>query len=90
MATRKVTITLHDHQLAEIRKRVKAHESASVSGFVQRAVQKSLDSEAEFRAMIDEALAATGGPSTPKERAWARRMLTPRAGTKQPAPHFTS
>ncbi|MBI4905276.1 MAG: ribbon-helix-helix protein, CopG family [Acidobacteria bacterium] len=36
----KVTITLPDSQLAEIRKLVDAHESTSVSGFVRQAVQK--------------------------------------------------
>lgn len=77
MATTKITITLPDDQLEEIRKRVAAQESASVSGFIQQAVQKSLENAAEFRAMVDEALNATGGPLTPKERAWARRMLAP-------------
>jgi Arc/MetJ-type ribon-helix-helix transcriptional regulator len=78
MATTKITITLPDRQLAEIRKRVAAQESASVSGFIQQAVRKSLENAAEFRAMVDEALQETGGPLTPKERAWARRMLSPR------------
>ncbi len=84
MATTKITITLPDLQLAEIRKRVAARESASVSGFIQQAVQKSLENAAEFRAMVDEALKATGGPLTPKERAWARRMLTPRKRGAKP------
>ena len=78
MATTKITITLPDRQLEEIRKRVAARESASVSGFIQHAVQKSLENAAEFRAMVDEALNATGGPLTAKERAWARKMLSPR------------
>lgn len=78
MATTKITITVPDRQLAEIRKRVAAHGSASVSGFIQEAVQKSLDNAAEFRAMVDEALQATGGPLTAKERSWAKRMLSPR------------
>jgi Arc/MetJ-type ribon-helix-helix transcriptional regulator len=83
MATTKITITLPDRQLEQIRKRVAAHESASVSGFIQQAVQKSLENAAEFRALVDEALEATGGPLTPKERAWARKMLSPRKrGTK--------
>ena len=76
MATTKITITVPDGQLKEIKKRVTAREATSVSGFVQRAVQKSLENEAEFRAMIDEGLAATGGPLTARERAWARKMLT--------------
>jgi Arc/MetJ-type ribon-helix-helix transcriptional regulator len=75
MATSKITITVPHGQLAEIKRRVAAREVASVSGFVQRAVQKSLENEAEFRAMIDEGLAATGGPLTASERAWARKML---------------
>ena len=78
MATTKITITLPDRQLEEIRKRVAARRSSSISGFIQHAVQKSLENEVAFRAMLEEGLRATGGPPTPKERAWARRMLTPR------------
>ncbi len=76
MATVKITTTLPNRQLAEIRKRVAARESASVSGFIQQAVQKSLDNAAEFRAMVNEGLNKTGGPLTAKERMWARRALS--------------
>lgn len=83
MATAKITITLPDRQLEEIRKRVAAEESASVSGFIQQAVQKSLENAAEFRVLIDDALKATGGPLTAKERSWARKILSTRKrGTK--------
>ena len=78
MATSKITVTLPDSQIEEIRKRVAAQESASVSGFVQRAVQKSLQNAVEFRAIVDQVLMDTGGPVTPKERAWARNLLSPR------------
>jgi Arc/MetJ-type ribon-helix-helix transcriptional regulator len=78
MATSKITITLPDHQLREIRKRVADQESPSVSGFIQQAVQKSLENASAFRAMVDEALRATGGALKPAERAWARRTLSPR------------
>lgn len=85
MATTKITITLPDRQLEEIRKRVAAQQSASVSGFIQQAVQKSIENAAEFRAMVDQALSETGGPLTPKERAWAKRMLSPRKrGPRKP------
>ncbi len=84
MATVKVTITLPSWQFEEIQKRVAAEESKSVSGFIQRAVRKSLDNAAEFRAMVDQALDETGGPLTPKERAWARRMLSPRKRGSKP------
>ena len=83
MATAKITITLPDRQLDEIRKRVAAQDSPSVSGFIQQAVQKSLENAAEFRAIVEEALKTTGGPLKPKERAWARKMLAARKrGTK--------
>ena len=83
MATTKITITLPDGQLAEIRKRVADRDSPTVSGFIQQAVQKSLDNAAEFRAMVKEGLEQTGGPLRPKERAWARKMLSSqRRGSK--------
>jgi Arc/MetJ-type ribon-helix-helix transcriptional regulator len=84
MATAKITITLPDPQLEEIRKRVAAQESPSVSGFIQQAVQKSLDNAVEFRAMVEQALNETGGPLKPKERAWARRMLSARKRKAKP------
>jgi Arc/MetJ-type ribon-helix-helix transcriptional regulator len=74
--TTKITITLPDRQLEEIRKRVAAEDSPSISGFIQQAVRKSLENAAEFRAMVDEALEETGGPLKPRERAWAKKMLT--------------
>lgn len=77
MATVKITITLQDTQIEEIRKRVAVHESASVSGFVQRAVQRTLQNSSEFSAMVDQGLLETGGPLTQKERAWAKKMLSP-------------
>ncbi len=78
MATTKITITLPDRQLEEIRKRVADRDAPTVSGFIQQAVQKSLENAAEFRAMVKEALEETGGPLKSKERAWARRMLSAR------------
>lgn len=76
MATVKITITLQDKQIEEIRKCVAVHESASVSGFVQRAVQRN------------QGLMETGGPLTAKERAWAQKMLSPqkRRTTRKPTP----
>jgi Arc/MetJ-type ribon-helix-helix transcriptional regulator len=77
VATAKITITLQDKQIEEIRKRVAVHESASVSSFVQRAVQRTLMNSAEFSAMIDQGLMETGGPLTANERAWAQKILSP-------------
>jgi Arc/MetJ-type ribon-helix-helix transcriptional regulator len=78
IATMKVTITLSERQLQEVRRRLAADECASISGFIQDAVQKSLDNAAEFRGMVEQGLKESGGPLTSKERQWARRMLSPR------------
>lgn len=83
----KITITLPDDQLEEIRKRVAAQSSPSVSGFIQQAVQKSLENAAEFGAIVEESLKKTGGALSPKERAWAKKMLSSRKrGTKPRKP----
>lgn len=84
MATSKITITLPDPQLKEFRNRVASQDSPSVSGFIQQAVQRSLENAAKFRAMVEECLRLTGGPLKPKERAWARRMLTVRRRGAKP------
>jgi Arc/MetJ-type ribon-helix-helix transcriptional regulator len=78
MATTKITITVPDDQLAEIRALVAAHKADSVSGFVKHAVGIALDDEAGWREMLAEGLRQTGGPLTGKERAWADAILFPR------------
>ena len=75
--TRKITITLQDDQLAEIRALVAAGKAASVSAFVKHAVGVALDDAAGWREMLEEALQQTGGPLTKKERAWADALLSP-------------
>ena len=75
MATRKVTITLDEAQLARIRALIQAGSATSVSGFVQHAVTVALDDVAGWGAMLAEALRETGGPLTEEERAWADGVL---------------
>jgi Arc/MetJ-type ribon-helix-helix transcriptional regulator len=75
MATRKVTITLDEAQLARIQALVRAGSAASVSGFVQHAVTVALDDVAGWGAMLAEALRETGGPLSDEERAWADGVL---------------
>ena len=77
MATTKITITLPDDQLAEIRALVKAGKSASVSAFVTHAVGVALFDAAGWSLMLEDALEQTGGPLTPKEREWADSLLSP-------------
>jgi len=83
MATRKVTITLDEVQLDQIRSLVQARAAASVSGFVQHAVAVALDDVAGWGAMLAEALRDTGGALSDQERAWADDVLG--AGTRPPA-----
>lgn len=75
MATRKVTVTLDEAHVDQIRKLVAAGGAASVSGFVQHAVSVSLDDVAGWGALLAEALRETGGPLTDDERAWADGVL---------------
>jgi Arc/MetJ-type ribon-helix-helix transcriptional regulator len=75
MATRKVTVTLDETQLDQIRSLVRAGTASSVSGFVQHAVAVALDDIAGWGAMLAEALRQTGGALSDDERAWADDVL---------------
>jgi hypothetical protein len=75
MATRKVTITLDEAKLDQIRSLVQARTAPSVSGFVQHAVAVALDDIAGWGAMLAEALRDTGGALSAEERAWADDLL---------------
>ena len=75
MATTKVTITLQDEQLEEIRALVNAGEAASVSGFVQQAVTVAVHDAAGWKEMLQHALDQTGGPLTKNERVWTDEIL---------------
>lgn len=75
MATRKVTVTLDEAQVGQIRKLVEGGSAASVSGFVQHAVTVALDDVAGWGALLAEALRDSGGPLSDDERAWADGLL---------------
>jgi len=75
MATKKVTITLDEAQLEQIRSLVQARTAPSVSGFVQHAVAVALDDVAGWGAMLAQALHQTGGAISDEERAWADDVL---------------
>jgi Arc/MetJ-type ribon-helix-helix transcriptional regulator len=78
MATTKLTITLENEQLEEVRKLVSAGASSSISAFVKHAVGIALYEAAVWREMLAGALRETGGPLTKKERAWADAILDPK------------
>ena len=81
MATKKITITLDEAQLDQIRSLVRAQTAPSVSGFVQHAVAIALDDVAGWEAMLAEALRQTGGALSADERAWADDVM----GTTRPS-----
>jgi Arc/MetJ-type ribon-helix-helix transcriptional regulator len=83
MATRKITITLGDDQIHEIRALVAAGKAPNVSAFVQHAVGVALSDAAGWKEMLEEALHQTGGPLTAKERAWADTLLSTRDEKKR-------
>jgi Arc/MetJ-type ribon-helix-helix transcriptional regulator len=76
MATmQKVTVTLPADAVESIRDLVASGKADSVSGFVQHAVQVSLDDITGWGAMLAQALRETGGDLTPEERTWASDVL---------------
>jgi Arc/MetJ-type ribon-helix-helix transcriptional regulator len=76
MATTKVTITLPNDQLKEIRAFVASRRASSVSAFIKHAVDVALADAAGWAEMLRDGLEQTGGPLTDKERAWADRILS--------------
>jgi Arc/MetJ-type ribon-helix-helix transcriptional regulator len=78
MATTKITITLPNDQIDEIRSLIAAGQAASVSAFLKHAVGVALSDASGWIEMLDDALRQTGGPLTAKERAWADAILAPR------------
>ena len=84
MATQKITITLEEDQVKEIRALVAARQAANVSAFVQHAVDVALHDAAGWKQMLQDALRQTGGPLTKNERAWADAVLSPPERKKGP------
>ena len=84
MATTKITITLEDDQVKEIRALVASRQAANVSAFVQHAVGVALHDAAGWKEMLEEALEETGGPLTENERAWADGLLSPQEHKRGP------
>ena len=76
MATTKITVTLPDEQLAEVRALVEAGKAENVSAFVKHAVRIALDDAAGWREMLADALNRTGGSLKKTERAWADSILS--------------
>jgi Arc/MetJ-type ribon-helix-helix transcriptional regulator len=78
MATVKITVTLPEEQLEEIRGLVANGRAANISAFAKHAVAVALADASGWKEMLDEALQQTGGPLTKRERIWADTALTPK------------
>jgi Arc/MetJ-type ribon-helix-helix transcriptional regulator len=85
MASKKITITLDEKQVQQIRGLVEAGRAGSVSGFIQHAVGVAIDDVAGWGAMLAQALEATGGPMSADERAWADAALGVRKSRRRSA-----
>ncbi len=72
----KTTITIDEDVLDQVRALVAAGSASSVSAYIEHAVRAQLTAETEFDSVIEEILAATGGPATTAERSGARALLT--------------
>jgi len=72
---RTMKVTLPAESVESIRRLVADGRADSVSGFVQRAVQISLDDATGWGALLGQALADTGGAMTDQERQWADQVL---------------
>ncbi len=84
MATKKITITLDEAQIEEVRALVDAGEAANISAFIKHAVGVALSDAAGWKEILGEALERSGGPLTEKERKWADRILSPPSRSKVP------
>jgi hypothetical protein len=82
MAAAKLTIILGKERIKRIRAIVGSEEAARVSGFVEHAIGLALNDAADWKELLEEALAQTGGALTKKECAWADSLLFPQAKVK--------
>jgi Arc/MetJ-type ribon-helix-helix transcriptional regulator len=71
----KVAVSLSADLVEKLRAAAADGRARSVSAYVEHAVRAQFAAEVEFDTMIDEMLAATGGPATDAERAEAAQLL---------------
>lgn len=75
LASVKVTVTLGEQELDQIRSLVADGQTGSVSAFVQHAVRVGLADVRGWGAMLAQALEETGGPLSDSERRFADSVL---------------
>jgi Arc/MetJ-type ribon-helix-helix transcriptional regulator len=73
-AYQKIAVSLPPRAAENARRAVRDGRAASVSAYVASAIEEKAKLE-DLSALLDEMLAATGGPLTPAERRAADRAL---------------
>ena len=76
--TEKIAVSLPRGLASRARRAVREGRAASVSAYVARALEEQTKLD-DLAALLDEMLAASGGPMTPAERRTADRQLGPAA-----------
>ena len=71
---KRVTITIDEETLRLAEECVAAGKARSLSAFIANATDPQVRKES-IADLAAEVLAASGGPATPEEDAWARRAL---------------
>ncbi len=71
---KRVTITIDEETLRLAEARVAAGEARSLSAFIAKATEQQIHKE-KLAEIAAEILAASGGPATTEEDAWARQVL---------------
>jgi hypothetical protein len=74
MTKAKIAITIDDELVRRAKLEVAAGRASSVSAYIEEAVAARAQADA-LDALLDELLAASGGPLTAQERAEADRVL---------------
>lgn len=72
----KTTITIDADVLEQVRASVASGAATSISAYIEHAVRGQLAAETEFDAVVEDILAATGGPATTAEKAAAESLLS--------------
>ena len=70
----KIAVSLPTELVDGARAAVRAGRATSVSAYVAEALEQYANT-GDLASLVDEMLAATGGPMTDEERAWADQVL---------------
>src|SRR5688572_3853532 len=83
----KIAISLPSRCAEHVRRAVKRGDAPSVSAYITAAIEERA-AKRSLKEILDEDLEATGGPTTPEEKAWLHYVmgLAPPGSPKPPQP----